>query len=96
MTDEQLNEAQRLIAGGMSQRAAAERVGVKESTLRGRLKRETAPQPAPELQSDPELASLLPPGTYDALAQLDIARMAREGQERYRLDYYNKINRLND
>jgi len=91
MTDEQFNEAMRLIAGGMSQRAAAERVGVKESTLRGRRK-----TVAPESHSDPDPASLLPPGVYDALAQTDVSRLQREAQERIRLENYSKKYRLHD
>lgn len=58
ITDEQLNEAKRLIAGdentpGISRRAAAKQVGVSESTLRCALERPTS---APPQLSEAELS----------------------------------------
>lgn len=88
MSPEQFNECKRLIADGMSIRAAAMKVGVSESTLRVALKRDTLPEPPPaalpELQSDSESEPLLPPGIAEVVGRAsDLAnRHAEEIRQR--------------
>jgi hypothetical protein len=57
MSDDQFNEAKRLIDGGMKMRAAARQVGASHATLLRRLRKDAAKsapeQPQPETEADP-------------------------------------------
>jgi len=55
MSEDQFNEAKKLIAGGMSARAAATKVGVSHTTLIRRLRKEVKERSAPNATAEPEL-----------------------------------------
>ena len=89
MTNDQLNEAKRLIANKVSKRAAAKAVGVSESTLRNALKRGSEPelQPQSESESESESEPNLTPGydwapiakLLDEIERRRIEKLAQEG-----------------